>query len=125
MPKNILLKLNFQHDDHLYLNCLIYILTICCKCLLFQSLGCAILMQNPKRSSKRDILVAKKWSYFAQISSFEVSFQHKGQVDTIFLIYILIIYRESLRCQFFSRDIRTHTFCPNMSPKWAHKSPKK
>ena len=50
--------------------------------------------------------------------------QHEGHVDAIFLIYILTINRESLLCQFFSRDIRTHIFCPDMGPKWVHKSPK-
>ena len=45
-------------------------------------------------------------------------------MGTIFLIYILTIYCESLLCQFFSRDIRTNTLNPDMGPKWASKSPK-
>ena len=34
--KNVLLKLNFPHDGHLYANRFVYILTVYCKYLLFQ-----------------------------------------------------------------------------------------
>ena len=40
--KNALLKLSFQHDGHLYANCLIHILTIYWKYLLFQFLDYGI-----------------------------------------------------------------------------------
>ena len=55
---------------------------------------------------------------------FKFRFQHEGHVCAIFLIYTLAFYRESLLCQFSSRDIRMHTFYLNMGPKWTHKSPK-
>ena len=44
---NVVLKLNFQREGHLYANCLIYTLTIYHKCLLFQFLGCGIHMRIP------------------------------------------------------------------------------
>ena len=45
--ENAPLKLNFQHDGHLHANCLIYIVSISFKCLLFQFLDCGIRVQSP------------------------------------------------------------------------------
>ena len=42
--KDLLLKFIFQYESHLYEICLFYILSICCKFLLFQFLSCAIRM---------------------------------------------------------------------------------
>ena len=39
------ISLIFRDEDHLYAHCLFYILTIYCKCPLFQFLGCGIHMQ--------------------------------------------------------------------------------
>ena len=47
LQKSALLKLNLQHQDHLYANCLIYILTIYHKWFLFQFLGRRIRMEVP------------------------------------------------------------------------------
>ena len=45
--KNVIFKLNFEHERHLFSSGLFYILTIYHKCLLFQLLSSAILMQIP------------------------------------------------------------------------------
>ena len=74
--KNILLKLNFQHEGYLYSNCLFYILTIYRKCLLFQFLSCSIRMdisipeevQNGCITGWKMVTFAKKctfWSLFS------------------------------------------------------------
>ena len=43
--QNVLLKLNFPYDGHLYVNRLVYILTVYFKCLLFQFLVCRIVAE--------------------------------------------------------------------------------
>ena len=43
--RKVLLKLNFEAEDHLYANCLSYILSLCLKCLLFQFVSRGIPMQ--------------------------------------------------------------------------------
>ena len=45
--KKIFLKFIFWDEGHLYPNCLFYILTAYCKCLLFLFLGCGIHMHIP------------------------------------------------------------------------------
>ena len=45
--KDVLLKINFQDKGHLYVRCLLYILTIYVKCLLFQFLGRGIRIHIP------------------------------------------------------------------------------
>ena len=46
---------------------------------------------------------------FAKNILLKLNFKDEGHVDANFLIYILTIYREFLRFQFFSRLIRMHT----------------
>ena len=45
--KNVLLKLNFKDEGHLYGNCLFYILSFCLTFLLFLFFSCCIRMHIP------------------------------------------------------------------------------
>ena len=83
----------------MYAKRLIYILTIYCKCLLFQFLGCDIRMQIPILTGvqKRTHLRLKNGhTLLLKNVVLNLHFLHEGHVDVIFLIYILTVHRESL-----------------------------
>ena len=57
---------------------------------------------------RTDTLKAKNDHILLKSMLLELHFQHENNLDTINLSYVLIIYREFLLFQFFSRGICTH-----------------
>ena len=103
------MKLNFQHDGHFYVNCLIYILIFYCKCFLFEFLGCGIHGHIPIVTGvQKRTQWLKNGHILLKNGLLQLHFQHEDDVDVIFLIYILTIYREFLFCQFFNRGTPAH-----------------
>ena len=64
---------------------------------------------SQQRVRKRTHQRLKLCHIFAKNILLKLNFKDEGHVDANFLIYILTIYREFLRFQFFSRVIRMHT----------------
>ena len=89
--KIVLLKLNLQHEGQLYANCLIYILTIYHKCLLFQFLGRGIRMQIPTltRAQKEHISFRKGVHNLLKNALLKFNFQHEGHLYANFLFSFL------------------------------------
>ena len=108
--KNVLLKLNFQHDGQLNSNCLIYILTFYREFLGFQFFTRAIRTHVPILTVVQNACISRrKNSHILQKNvGFVAKFWDEGYLYTNYLFYILTIYCKWFIFQFFSRGILTH-----------------
>ena len=110
--ENALLKLNFQHDGHLHANCLIYIVTISFKCLVFQFLDCGIRVQIPVLTEVQigRIICRKKCSYFDKKNVlFDAYFPRlMTLVCQFLLLHSNFFFCKYFLFHFFNHDIRMH-----------------
>ena len=92
--KNELLKLNFQHDGHLYANSLSYAFTIYHKCLLLRFFVCGIHVpiSIPTEVQERTHYELKNGGILLKIALLKSNFQHEGHLYANFLLYILTFY---------------------------------
>ena len=96
IPNKILLKLNFKHEGHLFLNCLFYIMTIFGKYLSIQFSGCGIRIQILIRTEAQNwrlicqkgaLTLIKKFLFVLMLIS-----QDEGHLyDHCFLIFRIFI----------------------------------
>ena len=104
------MKLLFPNGGYSYANCLIFILTIYTKYLLFQCLGCGIRMaipiltgvQNGRVSLPKNNLMLKK-NFFLLLY-----FRDEGHLCAKCLFDILTTYPKCHRFNFFSRGIHMY-----------------
>ena len=87
-----------------------YILSLCLKWLLSQffSYGIRRHISILTRAQKQTINSLKNGHIFRKNILLKLNFQGEGNLDVHFLIYFLIIYREWVLFQLFSRGIRMH-----------------
>ena len=105
--RKVLLNLNFQDESHLYANSLIYILSFCLKCLIFQFFSRGI----PKHISiltgvqKRRISCQKTGHLLLKNLPLMLKLHDEGHLYSNLLFYILTIYRKCLLFQFLGAGI--------------------
>ena len=109
-----------RHDSHLYAYCLLYIFTICHKCLLFQFLGYGIGIQTLilTEIQKKRITGWKNGQYLLKNILFQLNFHDEGNLYANCLFHILSFFA---RCFFFSVFMLWHTYAhshPKRSSKW-------
>ena len=77
-----ILKCWHRHDGHFYAYCLLYIFTICNKCLLFQFLGCGMGMQILilTRVQKKRINSWKNGHHLVKNILFQINFQDEDNL---------------------------------------------
>ena len=111
LPKILLLKLNFSDECHLYANCLLYILIICRKYLLFLIRNCSIRMNIPIQTGFQNGSInpwRKSHIFRKKMFFLKLTFQDEGHLYTYCLLYILIIYCNLLLFQISGYGIRMH-----------------
>ena len=109
--KSVLLKLNLQDEGHLYPGFYIFILTICCKCLLFQFFSCDILTHIPNLTGLQNGRLSRQKNSHILLKNviFEAYFlRWRSLVFQFLLFFILTIYRKFLLVEFFGWGLRIH-----------------
>ena len=108
--ENAPLKLNFQHDGHLHANCLIYIVSISFKCLLFQFLDCGIRVQIPVLTEVQSgRIIWKSVPILIKNVLFDGYFPRLMiLVCQLLLLYSNFFPRNYFLFHFFNHDIRMH-----------------
>ena len=99
-----------RHDSHLFAYCLLYIFTICHKCLLFQFLGYGIGIQTLilTEIQKKRITGWKNGQYLLKNILFQLNFHDEGNLYANCLFYILSFFARCFFFQFLCCGIRMH-----------------
>ena len=105
------MKLNFWDEGHLHADCLFYILTNSCKCLLFQFLRCDTLIQISTLAG------GSKRTYYRLTNSpnllkkvLKLTSQYESHLHSNFLLYFLTTYHKCPRFQLLGCGI--HVYFP-------------
>ena len=105
-----ILKWWHRHDCRVYAYCLLYIFTICRKCLIFQFLGYGISMQILilRKVQKKLITGWKNVHNLLKNILFLLNFQDQDKLYDNCLFHILSFYVTCLLFQFLCCSIRMH-----------------
>ena len=108
--RNVLFEAYFRDEDHLYANCLFYILSLCLKCLLFQihtrgirmhvSIGTGVEKGHIRGYNNGFVLLKERL--------LKLNFKHKSQVETTWLFCFLDNFCKSRPFQSLPCCIRMH-----------------
>ena len=108
MPKNVLLKLNFQGKNYLDAYFLIYILTIYCECVIFYLFCRGIRINIPILAQVQKGHISKQRNGHNSLKNvlLKHNFQREIHLYAKCLFDILSLRLKSLLCEFFSCGLR-------------------
>ena len=108
--RNVLFEAYFRDEDHLYADCLFYILSLCFKCLLFQIRTHGIRMPVSIRTGveKGHIRCYNNGCILLKELLSKLNFKHKSHVEATWLFCILDNFCKRRPLQSLPCGIRMH-----------------